>query len=508
MSLSVFLLWLITIPFSICSASAPKGYFINCGSSGSQTVGNLSYIGDDSFISTGSQFSLNKSDLVPILNTLRYFPHKSARKFCYVVPVIKGAKYVVKTTYYYGGFNGGKEPPVFDQIIGGTKWSLVNTTEDYGNGMSSYYEIIVAASGKTLSVCLARNAQTASSPFISALEVVLLDDSVYNSTDFEKYALSTVARNFFGGDGAMISFPDDPYNRLWQPFKDQNPVVVSRSNVTPSDFWNNPPVKAFGNAITTSRGKTLQIQWPLFTLPATKYYIALCFQDNRALSPYSWRVFSVSVNGKSFYNGLNVTTYGVTVSGVWPLSGQVQITLTPDANSPVGPVINAGEILQLIPLGGRTVTRDVLVMEELVRSFNNTPLDWIGDPCLPVENSWTGVSCSNDKFARVISLNLTNVGLTGSLPPIINRLTALHHLWLSGNQLSGPIPDMGLLSKLETLHLENNQFTGPIPNSIGNLVNLREIFLQNNNLDGPIPEALQERSGINIQVSPGNHLSA
>ena len=155
------------------------------------------------------------------------------------------------------------------------------------------------------------------------------------------------------------SFPDDKFNRMWQPYKDQNPVVESNSNVTSSDFWNQPPVKAFSSAVTTSRGKTLEIQWPSMSLPSTYYYISLYFQDNRHPSPYSWRVFNVSINGHTFYSSLNATTNGVTVYATkWPLSGKTKITLTPGSGIPVGPLINAGEIYQVLPLGGRTHTRD------------------------------------------------------------------------------------------------------------------------------------------------------
>lgn len=159
---------------------------------------------DEGFVSVGNKSTINQPDLLPVLSTLRYFPNTSARKYCYTFPVIKGGKFLVRTTYYYGGFDGGKEPPVFDQIIDGTMWSIVNTTEDYANGLSSYYEIVVAAQAKTLSVCLARNEHTVSSPFISAVELQTLEDSVYNSTDFGKYALASVARNSFGYDGDMI----------------------------------------------------------------------------------------------------------------------------------------------------------------------------------------------------------------------------------------------------------------------------------------------------------------
>ncbi|XP_077211029.1 putative LRR receptor-like serine/threonine-protein kinase At1g51810 isoform X2 [Tasmannia lanceolata] len=502
MSLSIFLLLLVSFPlFTIHALPAPIGFHINCGASNETTEASIKWIMDDGFISVGNMTTLDTQGLIPILASLRFFPEETARKYCYTIPVIKGGKYLVRTTYYYGGFDGGKEPPVFDQIIEGSKWSTVNTSENYSKGLTSYYEIIVAAGGKQLSVCLARNEQTKSSPFISALELEYLEDSMYNSTDFTKYALSTVARHSFGYNGKTVSFPDDPFNRYWQPFRDNDyPSVSCHSNVSSSEFWNLPPVRVIDSALTTSRGKTLHVQWPPMALPTTNYYISLYFQDNRTPSPYSWRVLDVSINGKNFYKSLNVSTTGVTVYGTrWPLSGQTEITLTPQAGSPVGPVINAGEIFQLLPLGGKTVTRDVNAMEEVSRSLNNPPADWSGDPCLPRNRSWTGVTCSQGSHVRVVSLNLTSFGLSGSLSPKIANLTALSNIWLGGNKLSGSIPDLSHLTVLSSLHLEDNKFSGKIPESLGQLNNLRELYLQNNNLEGDVPDDLKKRSGIIIQ---------
>lgn len=155
------------------------------------------------------------------------------------------------------------------------------------------------------------------------------------------------------------SFSDDKFNRIWQPFNDKNPVVNSHSNITPSDIWNLPPEKVFNTGLTASRGKELKIQWPPWPLPSAAYYISLYFQDSRSPSPFSWRVFSVSVNGKKFVTNLNATTNGVTVySNQWPLSGQTQILLTPANGMPVGPIINAGEVFLIQPSGGKTLTRD------------------------------------------------------------------------------------------------------------------------------------------------------
>ncbi|VFQ67899.1 unnamed protein product [Cuscuta campestris] len=488
---------------------APPGFLLNCGGNEEVEQRSLTYIPDDPFVSAGNKSAVKLPHVLPTLTTVRYFPGNKARKHCYTLPVVKGKKLSVKTVYYYGGFDGGKEPPVFDQIIDGTKWFVVDTRADYAQGLSSYYEAIVTAHGMELSVCLARNEHTADSgsPFISAVEVVYLDDALYNSTDFQKFGLASLARHSFGSDADLIGYPEDPYNRLWQPFMDHNPSVLSHSQVGPAAFWNAPPKEIFTTALTTSRGKTLTVHWPPFPLPNTYYYIALYFQDNRTPSPYSWRTFDVQLNGKTFYAKLNVTTDGVTAySAAWPLSGQTQISLIPNEGIPVGPVINAGEIFQLMPLGGKTLTRDVAALEELQKSLKNAPEDWNGDPCQPKENGWTGIGCSKGKSFRVVSLNLSGFGLSGTLSPSISKLTALSYIWLGDNKLSGALPDMSPLKALQSLHLENNQFEGAIPDSLGQLPKLGEVFLQNNKLSGEIPESLRNNKNINLEVS-GNQLS-
>lgn len=116
------------------------------------------------------------------------------------------ARYLVRTTYYYGGVNNRTSPPVFDQIVDGTMWSVVNTTDDYVKGSASYYEGVFLAAGKTMSVCLASNTYTESDPFISALEFVLLAGSLYNSTDFRNSSLRLVARHSFGYNGSLIRY--------------------------------------------------------------------------------------------------------------------------------------------------------------------------------------------------------------------------------------------------------------------------------------------------------------
>lgn len=191
----------------------------------------------------------------------------------------------------------------------------------------------------------------------------VLERFVFHVTMIRTYSLQVLHKLFFSIiyliDHLKTSYPDDEFHRMWQQFKDSNPIVKCQSNVTPSDFWNMPPSKALNSAITASRGRSLQIQWPPMPLYGNNYHISLYFQDNRTPSPYSWRVFNVLINGDTFYSKLNVTTTGVNVySNQWPFNGQTQIKLVPDNGTPVGPVINAAEMFQLIPLGGKTTSRD------------------------------------------------------------------------------------------------------------------------------------------------------
>ncbi|KAL6846270.1 hypothetical protein ACP4OV_023718 [Aristida adscensionis] len=466
----------------VTGADALSGYQISCGARSDKAAGGVTWVPDAPFIGVGNATDLRSpGGMAPMLSSLRFFPDATARKYCYVVPAVMHARYLVRTTYFYGGFDGGAAPPVFDQIIDGTRWSAVDTAADYARGLATYYEAVVAAAGREVSVCLARSAATApaSSPFISAVEVVPLEDSVYNATDFAAYALSTVARHSFGHDGSVVSYPGDRFNRYWAPYTDgRSPVVESHAAVATEAFWNKPPEAVFRRGLTASRDKSLDVQWPPAPLPNATYYLALYFQDNRAPSALSSRVFDVEVNGARFFAGLNVSTAGSMVyAAQWPLSGNTTITLRPAPGSPVGPVINAAELMMVVPLGGRTHPRDVIGMEALAKGFLKPPADWRGDPCLPLGNSWTGVTCNQDRLARVIALNLTNFRVGGLISDNIANLTAVSSIFLVGNNLTGQIPDMSPLHHLLSLHLEDNGLTGPLPESLGILPRLQELSL-------------------------------
>ncbi|KAJ8622689.1 hypothetical protein MRB53_031218 [Persea americana] len=507
---SLFLLLSLFTLFSstLSQTPFPKGLLINCGANVSSLINGRNWLADSSYVSAGTPRTIPLPSLVPTLSTVRSFPLlNSSTKFCYVFPVYRTGKYLVRTTYFFGGLGGRGSPPVFDQIIDGTVWSVVNTTEDYKRGDSTYYEGVFLAKGRTMSVCLGRNRYTDSEMFISAIELLLLGNSVYNSTDFQMHGLSLISRVNFGYSGPILRFPDDQFDRYWGPFTDSNPTINGTRNISVSGFWNLPPSKVFDTALATDQLKPMELQWPPMSLPNSTYYIALYFANNHDSSTGTLRIFNVTIDGLPFYSNLNPSSSGVVVfTSRWTLSGLTKLTLTPASGSDLGPVINAGEIFDVLILGGRTVTRDVISLERVKNSLQNTPLDWSGDPCLPHGYSWTGVTCSEGSLVRVVSLNLSSMGLAGSLSPSIAKLTALTDILLDNNSLSGSIPDLSQLRRLERLHLQDNQLTGAIPPSLGNIDSLKELFIQNNNLTGQIPNTLKAKSGLSLQTS-GNQLS-
>ncbi|CAN8269619.1 unnamed protein product [Cochlearia groenlandica] len=493
------------ISSSLSQPSPPSAILIDCGASASSIINGRQWISDENFVSSGTPTNVSGQALDEILTTVRSFPLNLGgvgRKFCYVVSVSRGWKYMIRTTYYYGGVNGKETPPpVFDQIVDGTFWSVVNTTSDYIDGLASYYEGVFLAQGKSISVCVGTNTYTTSDPFISALELVRLDGTLYNSTDFSNYGLNLVARHAFGYNGLIIRFPDDEFDRFWEPYS-INSTVPNNRKLEVSGFWNIPPSKIFNTDLRAAQLQPLEFTWPPMPLKNSVYYIALYFaHDSDSLTDGS-RVFDVSLNGITYYKELSVTPSGsVIFASRWPLEGLTTLTLSPRSGSSLAPLINGGEMFELISLGAKTLVRDVTALNAIKNGFQNAPVDWNGDPCTPKNYSWTGVTCSEGPRIRIVALNLTSMGLSGSLAPQVSKLTALSSIWLGNNSLSGNIPDFSSLKLLKSVHLEDNRFGGNIPPFSAGVPHLRELFLQNNNLTGQVPSNLLQKPGLDLRTS-------
>ncbi|GLT75192.1 hypothetical protein SLA2020_469340 [Shorea laevis] len=88
---------------------------------------------------------------------------------------------------------------------------------------------------------------------------------------------------------------------------------------------------------------------------------------------------------------------------------------------------------------------------------------------------------------NLTSLNLASNNLSGNLPYSISTTVSLTYLNVSGNSLSQSIADIfGNLAGIVTLDLSFNNFSGDLPNSLSSLGNLSMLYLQNNQLTGSL----------------------
>ncbi|KAL6626760.1 hypothetical protein ACP70R_030486 [Stipagrostis hirtigluma subsp. patula] len=107
------------------------------------------------------------------------------------------------------------------------------------------------------------------------------------------------------------------------------------------------------------------------------------------------------------------------------------------------------------------------------------------------------IPTSLGELKNLIVLDLSNNHLNGSIPREIFELPLVSiYLNLSYNSLSGPLPEVGGLGNLNSLVLSGNQLSGQIPDSIGDCSVLQQLRLDNNSFEGSIPQSLNNIRGL------------
>ncbi|PKI69276.1 hypothetical protein CRG98_010349 [Punica granatum] len=120
-----------------------------------------------------------------------------------------------------------------------------------------------------------------------------------------------------------------------------------------------------------------------------------------------------------------------------------------------------------------------------------------------------GVTCWNLNENRLISLQLSSMGLAGQLPESLKNCHSLQALDLSSNSLSGPIPPQicTWLPYLVTLDLSKNSLSGPIPDQIVNCKFLNSLILSDNELSSSIPYGVSRLDRLKRFSVANNELS-
>ncbi|KAK4399254.1 putative LRR receptor-like serine/threonine-protein kinase [Sesamum angolense] len=120
--------------------------------------------------------------------------------------------------------------------------------------------------------------------------------------------------------------------------------------------------------------------------------------------------------------------------------------------------------------------------------------------------SWTGITCSS-RHLRVAAINVSNMDVSGIIPPQLGNLSFLVSLDLSGNKFHGDLPEeLAKLKRLRFISFSFNRFSGKIPSWFGALPNLQELLLENCSFTGSIPPSLSNISKLETLNLKSNSL--
>ncbi|CAA2996542.1 probable LRR receptor-like serine threonine-kinase At1g67720 isoform X1 [Olea europaea subsp. europaea] len=477
---------------------------IDCGGTGNYTDQNtgLAWISDTGIISQGKSAKVeNTNGNSRQYQTRRDFPIDS-KKYCYTLKTEERRRYIVRATFLYGSSVMGGVYPKFQLYLDATKWSTVTVTED-----SRVYvkEMIIRAPSQSIDVCLC--CATTGSPFISTLEMRPLNLSMY-ATDYEDdFYLKLAQRVNFGAPSTdPIRYPDDPYDRIWDSDLNRRPNYLvgvapgtERINTTKNINVNTreyPPVKVMQTAVVGTKGSlSYRLNLEDFPANARAYAYFAEIEDLGANEirkfkmeqpqslDYSSAVVNIAENANGSYTLYEPSYMNVTLEFV------LSFAFVKTRDSTRGPLLNAIEISRYVQIGAKTDERDVNNLSAL--HSMSVKSDWTeecGDPCIPT--NWEWVTCSTTTPPRITKIVLSGKNINGAIPSELKNMEELTELWLDGNSLDGPIPDMSSLVNLKILHLENNKLTGPLPSYLASLPNLQELYIQNNSLTGNIPPSL------------------
>ncbi|KAI3823853.1 hypothetical protein L1987_05298 [Smallanthus sonchifolius] len=189
----------------------------------------------------------------------------------------------------------------------------------------------------------------------------------------------------------------------------------------------------------------------------------------------------------------------------------------------------AAIFLSFTSVHATTDPNDAQALQVLYTSLNNAAqlTNWKtsnGDPC---GESWKGVTCEG---SAVVSIQLPDLGIDGTLGYMLSGLTSLKTLDLSGNNIHDAFPYQ-LPPNLTSLKLANNNISGNLPYSISlmfnlnymnlshnmlsqnmgdifnNLTSLTTLDLSYNNFTGDLPNSLSSLSSISTFHVQNNQLT-
>uniref|UniRef100_M4F3K7 Protein kinase domain-containing protein n=1 Tax=Brassica campestris TaxID=3711 RepID=M4F3K7_BRACM len=448
---------------AIVLAQTQEGFFsLDCGlpieeSPYDNEFNGLTFTSDSTFIQTGKSGRVHK-DLKDVLSkqylTLRYFPE--GKRNCYSLDVKPDTKYLIAVSSVYGNYDGLNLDPNFDIYIGPNKWISINL-KGIPNGTLD--EIIHKSMSNSLDICLVKTGTT--SPIISAIEIRPLRDNTYVS---QSGSLRLSFRVYLNNSDGFIRYPDDVRDRIWNPFFDSSySQITTNLNINNSNAYEVPKTALQSAATPRNASGPLVITWNPKPSNA-QVYLYMHFAEIQTLEANEIREFDVILKGNFNHSGFSPTKLKVfTLFTEVPMqcdSGGCRLELVRTPKSTLPPLINALEAYTVIEFPKlETSPSDVDAIKNIKVTYRLSKISWQGDPCLPKDWSWENLRCNYVDLStppQIVSLNLSESGLTGSIAVALQNLTQLQELNFSGNNLNGSVPQAlldrvteGLVLKLD-----------------------------------------------------------
>lgn len=237
----------------------------------------------------------------------------------------------------------------------------------------------------------------------------------------------------------IISYPDDPYDRIWTPEEVDNGYTAVTNNGTSIkvEVPEMPPEAVLMNAVTSSSTSEPLILATQVRTASIPIYLIMYFSEVTQLDSDQKRSFVFCIDSDIASDPI-VPPYGsvfelyLTNTTATP---NTTFSLIATTDSTLPPLINAMELFYVVELTDGTNSKDgnwvfyinYVLNYKLIKKIyilNNYIIllyhaveglatlqskfsvlkEWTGDPCLPSTFTWDWVNCSSDPAPRVTAL--------------------------------------------------------------------------------------------------------
>ncbi|KAI5336918.1 hypothetical protein L3X38_016187 [Prunus dulcis] len=338
---------------------------IDCGLAGNSSyTENTTGINYETFIDTGERKSIwpeYSNRYQQPYTSLRSFPE--GKRNCYEINVTDGYKYLIRSSFVYGNYDGQNKVPEFNLHLGANLWSSVKLESA---STITHKELIHVPRRNYIHVCLVNTGSGV--PFISALEIRPLLNGSY-VTKGESLALDI---RFDTGQNANLTsyrFPYDAFDRIWNGYYDNDwTQLITTSTIDNSNDFRPPEIVLSTAATPKNKNGSLEIRW----LPSdnvTEYYVYMHFSEVEKLPGNQSRQMYINRDGELFRSSLvleYLSTWTIYSTEAQSSGGQYNFSICKFENSTLPPILNAIEFYMVKEfLESETNQADVYAIKDI-----------------------------------------------------------------------------------------------------------------------------------------------